>query len=193
MADNGTSTSLVGENKQTSAQAGQGTPVQSAGTYGFVIYTTVAPNDQTLEKGSSTSAVSQTNITPANNTTSTVRYNLPVSAPLNTDSGSTGIIIGQKNITAASAIPVTVNHGRYNNPVEATVATDFQDGTTFPTGGSQRTVGGVIKYFQMTGFYVTGNVYESFVTVNSPAPSNTTNPNTGHVLIDTFVSSTWQA
>jgi hypothetical protein len=48
------------------------------------------------------------------------------------------------------------------------------------------------KYYQMTGYYVTGAVFESFVVTGSPTASSVTNPNTGHMLINTFVSSFWQ-
>lgn len=56
------------------------------------------------------------------------------------------------------------------------------------TGG-----GGMVKYYKMTGYYVTGAVYESFVVTINPTPATTTNPNTGHTLTNTFVSSFWEA
>ena len=58
-----------------------------------------------------------------------------------------------------------------------------------PTGGGG---GGTTKYFQMVGYYTTGAVYEAFVVTGSPAPSTTTNPNTGHTLVNTYVASFWQ-
>jgi hypothetical protein len=47
------------------------------------------------------------------------------------------------------------------------------------------------KHFKMIGYYVTGAVYESFVVTGSPTPSSTTNPNTGHALINTYVANIW--
>ena len=47
------------------------------------------------------------------------------------------------------------------------------------------------KYYKMVGFYVTGSVYESFVVTGSPTAPSVTNPNTGHALINTYVSSFW--
>lgn len=49
----------------------------------------------------------------------------------------------------------------------------------------------VTTYYKMTGYYTTGAVYESFVVTGNPAPASTTNPNTGHSLINTYVAQTW--
>ncbi|HSY75585.1 MAG TPA: hypothetical protein VK890_01935 [Bacteroidia bacterium] len=48
-----------------------------------------------------------------------------------------------------------------------------------------------VKYYQMTGFYVVGSTFESFVVTANPTPASTTNPNTGHALINTYVASFW--
>jgi hypothetical protein len=47
------------------------------------------------------------------------------------------------------------------------------------------------RYYQMVGFYVTGAVYEAFVVTGSPTAPSVNNPNTGHALINTYVSSFW--
>jgi len=49
------------------------------------------------------------------------------------------------------------------------------------------------KYFKMVGFWTEGNIYEAFVVMGAPSQSTTVNPNTGHVLINTYVSTTWEA
>lgn len=49
------------------------------------------------------------------------------------------------------------------------------------------------KYYKMVGWYVDGGVYESFVVAGAPAAAETVNPNTLHPLINTFVSSYWEA
>jgi hypothetical protein len=45
----------------------------------------------------------------------------------------------------------------------------------------------------MVGYYTERKVHESFVAIGQPAPSNVVNPKTGHTLINTFVSSYWEA
>lgn len=57
--------------------------------------------------------------------------------------------------------------------------------------GSMRFPEGQITYYKMVGFYTTGNVFESFVVLTTPAPSTTINPNTGHTLINTYVADVW--
>lgn len=47
------------------------------------------------------------------------------------------------------------------------------------------------RYYKMVGFYTTGAVYESFVVANNPTSSSTTNPNTGHALVNTYVAQVW--
>ena len=49
------------------------------------------------------------------------------------------------------------------------------------------------KYFKMIGFWPEGKVYEAFVVAGAPAQATTVNPNTGHVLVKTFVSTIWEA
>lgn len=66
-----------------------------------------------------------------------------------------------------------------------TTYTNSVAGTSLPTPT------GVTNYYKMVGYYTTGATYESFVVTGSPAPSTTTNPNTGHTLINTFVAQTW--
>lgn len=67
-----------------------------------------------------------------------------------------------------------------NSPI-----TNSNPGTTLPVPQT------VTTYYKMTGYYTTGAVYESFVVTGSPTSATTTNPNTGHTLINTFVSQTW--
>lgn len=50
---------------------------------------------------------------------------------------------------------------------------------------------GATPYFQMVGFYTVGGVYESFVVTGTPASPTVINPNTGHTLVSTYVSSYW--
>ncbi len=65
------------------------------------------------------------------------------------------------------------------------VASNFTSGPTLPTPT------GVTTYYKMVGYYTTGLVYESFVTTGNPTSASTTNPNTGHALVNTFVTQTW--
>lgn len=48
------------------------------------------------------------------------------------------------------------------------------------------------RYYKMVGYYSTGAVYETFIITGAPATGTTTNPNTGHTLINTFVASFWE-
>lgn len=90
-----------------------------------------------------------------------------------------------------SAVIAYIELGSINSGNEQTttisapnsVLTNEQPGTSLPTP--------VGKHFKMIGYYVTGAVYESFVVTGSPSPSSTTNPNTGHALINTYVANIW--
>jgi hypothetical protein len=50
---------------------------------------------------------------------------------------------------------------------------------------------GAVIHFKVVGFYVTGSVYESFVTTTAPVSSSLTNPNNGHSLTQAYVSNIW--
>lgn len=81
------------------------------------------------------------------------------------------------------------NNGTATNQQPNSVVTN-QNGTSLPIPPASG--GGLTKYFKMVGYYTTGAVYESFVVTGSPTSPTTTNPNTGHTLINTFVSSFWE-
>ena len=49
-----------------------------------------------------------------------------------------------------------------------------------------------LTYYKMVGYYATGSVYESFVATNAPSLATVVNPNTGHTLINTYVSAFWE-
>lgn len=51
----------------------------------------------------------------------------------------------------------------------------------------------MLKYYKMVGYYVEGQIHEAFVITGQPTPSTTVNPRTGHTLINTFVSTYWEA
>jgi hypothetical protein len=52
--------------------------------------------------------------------------------------------------------------------------------------------GSLTSYYKMVGFYITGSTYEEFVSIGAPSASTFTNPNTGHSLINCYVSTFWQ-
>lgn len=85
----------------------------------------------------------------------------------------------------------TVPGGNQGTPLEVTLPLVYNTaGSTLPvpTGGGMS----LTKYYKMVGYYTTGAVYESFVVTGAPASPTTTNPNTGHTLVNTFVSSFWE-
>jgi len=49
-----------------------------------------------------------------------------------------------------------------------------------------------LTYYKMVGYYATGSVYESFVATNAPSLATVVNPNTGHILTNTYVSAQWE-
>lgn len=112
------------------------------------------------------------------------------------------ISTGQKQVTPAQFFGYSnLNRGTYttvwgltapndrNSDFAATVLMNNNkpEPLPIPTGTSS-----VTKYYQMVGYYTTGAVYESFVVTGSPATPTTTNPNTGHTLVNTFVASFWE-
>lgn len=152
MVDQGTSISLIGLNKITSANGSLGGASQSYGIYNYFLVTT-----------------------------------------LNSDLGTTSNIYKQSLITSASNIGITLNHGIYaayfpvfNPDLGSTITSGMPPSVPKTTGG-----GGTTKYYQMVGYYAAGATYESFVVTGSPSASSTTNPNTGHALINTYVASFW--
>lgn len=100
------------------------------------------------------------------------------------------------------AFPVgnyTVNTGTYSvysgfpapNDRGSDVATSSTDKTNTPDP-LPFTTSSTTKYYKMVGYYVTGAVYEEFVVTGSPTTPSFTNPNTGHALINCYVSTFWQ-
>lgn len=67
-------------------------------------------------------------------------------------------------------------------------------GSITSTNTSQGVLGlpPVINYYKMVGYYVASAAYEAFVVTGSPSAASTTNPNTGHALVNTFVASFWK-
>lgn len=120
---------------------------------------------------------------------------------VSTDQGTSIKFIGEVKISPANGeqgYPLH-NHGVYNFAIpSASYPNDI-----FKDKGNSLSIPSFVffndvplpvsqkKYYQMTGFYVTGSVYESFVIVNNPTSPTTVNPNTGHTLTNTFVSSYW--
>lgn len=82
----------------------------------------------------------------------------------------------------------TGSQGNYiSTPRPTAILTKGGGGNTLPVPPpSSKT------YYKMTGFYVSGSVYESFVVPDTPTSPTTVNPNTGHTLINTFVDQAWQ-
>lgn len=106
--------------------------------------------------------------------------------------GNTGISRAGNNISATPSYLEFGSQASGNNAFSIPTNPVYKTpGTTLPVpaGGGG---GGLTKYFKMTGYYVTGAVYESFVVTGNPSPPTTTNPNTGHTLVNTFVSSFWE-
>src|SRR5574337_903917 len=96
---------------------------------------------------------------------------------------ATGTGLPPENVTTSfinESIGNAASFGSNNSPI-----TNSNAGTTLPTPPT------ATVYYKMVGYYVTGAVYESFVVTGSPTSASTTNPNTGHALINTFVAQTW--
>ncbi len=120
-------------------------------------------------------------------------YSLVNYSTLNSDLGTTSNTYTQAKITLANNIGVISGHGLYTLPFSTlnpdlgfTMSSGVPPTIPKTTGG-----GGTTKYYQMVGYYAAGATYESFVVTGSPAASSTTNPNTGHALINTYVASFW--
>jgi hypothetical protein len=142
--------------------------------------------------------VSTTSITITNALASTDANNGSIGWSLNWDNSA---YIGPIDLNISSATDLSTPdqaHGSYDysssNPASRNLTDNdrpssfflFTPGLPTPSGGS------TVKYYKMVGYYTTGTVYESFVTTGSPASPTTVNPNTGHTLVNTFVSSFWE-
>ena len=139
---------------------------------------------------------SSTGLPPESYTTSFINQNIGIFDGHDAPSGFVGLRTSGFSLTGGNSIVVSYNSvamipsingnaasfGSNNSPI-----TNSNAGTSLPTPA------GATVYYKMTGFYVTGAVYESFVVTGSPTSASTTNPNTGHALINTFVSQTWTA
>lgn len=153
-------------------------------------------------------------ITNANGT-QTVTYTGTTSTTFTGCSGGTGAITASTtgvfqpveqgttvNITMAPKISPalqlglpTQSHGKYNFFANNTFGpTDLANSYSFPFYQTlpKITSSTTTSFYKMVGFYVTGSVYEEFVVTGSPASSTTVNPNTGHTLINCYVSTFWQ-
>ena len=137
---------------------------------------------------------SSTGLPPESYTTSFINQNIGIFDGHDTPSGFVGLRTSGLSLTGGYAAVVAYNSisimpsisgnalsfASANAPI-----TGSNPGTTLPTPPA------VTVYYKMVGYYTTGAVYESFVTTGSPAASSTTNPNTGHALINTFVAQSW--
>jgi hypothetical protein len=95
-------------------------------------------------------------------------------------------LAGGSSQTVSYQSPATIPSGTtITSAPSNTTITNNTPGTSLPTPS------GITIYYKMTGFYTTGSVYESFVVTGNPTTATTVNPNTGHTLINTFVSQTW--
>ena len=113
-----------------------------------------------------------------------------------TDNGTSINMDGSTKVTSAAGILGTPsgNKGSYNLFNFQNFVDDIGSSISLKTSGSSLPApsgGGTTKYFQMVGYYSTGAVYEAFVVTGTPAPPTTTNPNTGHTLVNTYVASFW--
>lgn len=137
---------------------------------------------------------SSTGLPPENVTTSFINENIGVFDGHDAASGFVGLRTSGLSLTGGNSIVISyssvamlpgvngnaASFGSNNSPI-----TNSNAGTTLPTPPT------ATVYYKMVGYYVTGAVYESFVVTGSPTSASTTNPNTGHALINTFVAQTW--
>lgn len=159
--DNGTTVQLTGEAKVTPAVGQTGKPTQAHG-YGTMLFTALAPNDQSSDRGTTINVFVEFKITPAGG-----QLGNPTS-----NKGVYGVIPSAANEITDRGV---------TSPSTAYPGYSGYTGTTTLT-----------KYYKMVGYYVTGAVYEEFISVGAPSASSATNPNTGHALIDCYVSTFWQ-
>lgn len=111
------------------------------------------------------------------------------------EQGTTAALILEPKISPAVATgPAIETHGKYsflNQDVFGSNDIGTTDEYPFVQTIPKPTVATTTNYYKMVGYYTTGATYESFVTTGSPSSSTTTNPNTGHTLVNTFVASFW--
>ena len=131
-----------------------------------------------LPQQSSTTSFGSTNIGAASGHDQPSGFSGQKTSNLSLAGGSSIIVSYISNNSTPSGNQGTPT---FNNP--SNVLTNNNAGTSLPTPTG--------PHFKMIGYYVTGAVYESFVVTGTPAPSTTTNPNTGHTLINTYVANTW--
>jgi hypothetical protein len=121
-----------------------------------------------------------------------------------TEQNTTVYLDGELDVTSALATGfIAVNTGTYNNKFSSQSNQNNGGGFSndFGTTSLNKTpipdplppvTGQLTKYFKMVGFYATGAVYEQFVSIGAPSAATATNPNTGHTLINCYVSTIWQ-
>jgi hypothetical protein len=159
--DNGTTVQLTGESKVTPAVGQTGKPTQAHG-YGTMLFTALAPNDQSSDRGTTGNFFTETKITPA--------------------AGQLGN--PTKNAGVYGVIPIAAN--------EITDRGISSPSTSYPPVSGYTGTVTLTKYYKMVGYYTTGAVYEEFISVGAPSASSATNPNTGHALVNCYVSTFWQ-
>ncbi len=138
---------------------------------------------------------SSTGLPPESYTTSFINESVGIFDGHDSTSASTGIKTPPFSYAGGAAVaigylsPAIVPSvsGNANTYMPSETITNGVAGTTLPTPAT------ATVYYKMVGYYTTGAVYESFVTTGSPASASTTNPNTGHALINTFVALSWTA
>lgn len=112
----------------------------------------------------------------------------------------TATIFGEKKVTQASGTGfIGTKTGSYNTQIGFDYPNDR--GTDFSSSSMDKSPipsplplasGALTKYYKMVGYYVTGATYEDFISIGAPSASTAVNPNTGHTLINCYVSTFWQ-
>src|ERR1017187_1223054 len=114
-----------------------------------------------------------------------------------TDQGISVFLDGEKLVTPAQYIgnPQQKN-GSYGTIVFGLPGPNGTDrGSTFlcktPIPSPLPFASNLLAYYKMVGYYATGSIYESFVVIGAPSSATTVNPNTGHILTNTYVAAVW--
>lgn len=147
---------------KVTAAVGQTGKPTQAHGYGAMYFTALAPNDQSSDRGTTGNFFTENKITPA-----TGQLGSPT-----------------KNSGVYGVIPLAAN--------ELTDKGLTSPSTSYPGFSGYTGSTTLTKYYKMVGFFVSGAVYEEFISVGAPSASSATNPNTGHALINCYVSTFWQ-
>jgi hypothetical protein len=121
----------------------------------------------------------------------TSHFTLNGSAFVHIHSASPGIVYYAQNWNGELLIQQLTNVSGVNSPPTGSplrpVINNISGLQAAPLAELMMPNTGAVKYFQMRGWYISGETYETWVVANVPSSI----PPSGHILIDVEIAATW--